>query len=72
MADSPEETKSKILTSAKAEFLEKGFTKAAGSTHENFLEKIAAIFIGNIQEFFHFGFMHLLGLPCNDYLRGLL
>lgn len=26
----------------------------------------AAVFIGNIQEFFHFGFMHLLGLPCDD------
>lgn len=24
----------------------------------------AIIFIGNIQEFFHFGFMHMLGLPC--------
>lgn len=56
MADSSEETKSTILTSAKAEFL----------------EKIADIFIGNIQEFFHFGFMHLLSLPCDDYLRGLL
>lgn len=209
MADSSEETKSKILTSAKAEFLEKGFTnaslrtiaanaglttgamyrhfkdkdalfcalvddaidetlkmvkaggvenhenledpiggahaenektfanqfidyiltnkdafvllltKAAGSTHENFLEEIsdiytenviatvnwmkekynvtkpiddmslhvfsntvinayaeviihnmdmaeAEIFMSNIQEFFHFGFMHLLGLPCAD------
>ncbi len=94
-------------------------TKAAGSTHENFLEEIsniytenviatvnwmkekynitkpidnmslhvfanttinayaeiilhnmdmneAAIFMSNIQEFFHFGFMHLLGLPCED------
>lgn len=209
MADASEETKSKILTSAKAEFLEKGFTnaslrtiaanaglttgamyrhfkdkdalfcalvddaidetlkivktagvshhetvedpigrgheedeikfmnyftnymfenkdafvllltKAAGSTHENFLEEVsdiytenviatvnwmkekynvtkpiddmslhvfsntvinayaevilhnmdmaeAKIFMSNIQEFFHFGFMHLLGLPCDD------
>ncbi len=94
-------------------------TKSAGSTHENFLEKVAdmytenvlstvhwmkqkynitkpiddmsihvfatatinafaevvlhnmdkqeaSIFIGNIQEFFHFGFMHLLGLSCDD------
>ncbi len=94
-------------------------TKAAGSTHENFLEEIsdiytenviqtvnwmkqkynvtkpidnmsihvfantainayaeiilhnmdineAKIFMSNIQEFFHFGFMHLLGLPCDD------
>lgn len=24
----------------------------------------ALIFIGNIMEFFHFGFMHMLGLPC--------
>jgi len=24
----------------------------------------ALIFISNIQEFFHFGFMHMLGLPC--------
>lgn len=24
----------------------------------------AAVFLSNIQEFFHFGFMHLLGLPC--------
>lgn len=209
MADASEETKSKILTSAKAEFLEKGFTnaslrtiaanaglttgamyrhfkdkdalfcalvddaidetlkivktagvshhetvedpigrgheedeikfmnyftnymfenkdafvllltKAAGSTHENFLEEVsdiytenviatvnwmkekynvtkpiddmslhvfsntvinayaevilhnmdmaeAKIFMSNIQEFFHFGFMHLLGLPCDE------
>ena len=94
-------------------------TKAAGSTHENFLEEVsdiytenviatvnwmkekynvtkpiddmslhvfsntvinayaevilhnmdmaeAEIFMSNIQEFFHFGFMHLLGLPCDD------
>ena len=26
--------------------------------------KEATVFLGNIQEFFHFGFMHLLGLPC--------
>jgi len=26
----------------------------------------ALIFIGNIQEFFHFGFMHMLGLPCEQ------
>lgn len=25
----------------------------------------ALIFISNIQEFFHFGFMHMLGLPCD-------
>lgn len=28
-------------------------------------KKEALIFIGNIQEFFHFGFMHMLGLPCD-------
>lgn len=26
----------------------------------------AEIFLSNIQEFFHFGFMHLLGLPCEE------
>ena len=94
-------------------------TKSAGSTHENFLEKIAdiytenvlstvhwmeqkynitkpiddmsihvfatatinafaevilhnmdkeeaTIFVSNIQEFFHFGFMHLLGFSCEE------
>lgn len=135
MAEASEETKSKILASAKTEktfanqFIDYILTnkdafillltKAAGSSHENFLEEIsdiytenvlstvhwtkqkfnvtkpiddmsihvfatatinafaevilhnmdkeeAAVFIGNIQEFFHFGFMHLLGLPDDD------
>ncbi|MDO4505654.1 MAG: TetR/AcrR family transcriptional regulator [Spirochaetales bacterium] len=116
----------KEITKRFIEYIYKNFdaftlllTKAAGSTHENFMEKIcdiytenvlqtvhwmkekfnvtkpiddmsihilanatinafaeiilhkmkkkeALVFISNIEEFFHFGFMHMLGLPCEE------
>lgn len=69
MAEASEETKSKILASAKTEkTFAYQFIDYILTNKDAFILLLtkAAVFIGNIQEFFHFGFMHLLGLPCDD------